>query len=328
MLYHYTFRGHAADDMSILSFPHLGEFFKYGYLGVDLFFMISGWVIVMSINDSTLLKFVKSRCTRLYPAYWFCLVATAVVIMLWGAPRYSIGFTQLVINATMLNGVIGVPHVDGVYWSLLIELKFYGLIALFILARRYWKLTINHFIWLWLCITILLICLSAYDHITLKVINYINITRYSAYFIAGMLFYQIFQRGFRVQYLIGVLFCFGVSVYQAIIHIPIIESHYNATFSPITLSLILVVFYVGLLLASLRLTSSLYSKYWFHLGTLTYPLYLIHQNIGYIIFNNISNGLNKYILLILVVLAMVGASYIIYLYIERPIRKKLKAWIN
>ena len=163
MLYHYTFRGHAADDMSILSFPDLGELFKYGYLGVDLFFMISGWVIVMSVHDSTLLKFVKSRITRLYPAYWFCLLATAGVIMVWGAPRYSIDFTQLVFNATMLNGVIGVPHVDGVYWSLLIELKFYGLIGLFIIARQYWELTINHFIWLWLSITIILLGLSEYE---------------------------------------------------------------------------------------------------------------------------------------------------------------------
>jgi peptidoglycan/LPS O-acetylase OafA/YrhL len=43
MLYHYTFRGFAADDMSPLEFPYLAHVFKYGSLGVDLFF-ITQWL--------------------------------------------------------------------------------------------------------------------------------------------------------------------------------------------------------------------------------------------------------------------------------------------
>ena len=47
VLFHYTFRGFIANS-SILEFPVLGSLFKYGYLGVDLFFMISGFVIYVN----------------------------------------------------------------------------------------------------------------------------------------------------------------------------------------------------------------------------------------------------------------------------------------
>ena len=51
VLYHYLFRGWAADNMSDLSFNKIGHFFKYGYLGVNLFFIISGFVIILSNID-------------------------------------------------------------------------------------------------------------------------------------------------------------------------------------------------------------------------------------------------------------------------------------
>ena len=60
VLFHYTFRGHKADNMSILRIPLLGEYFKYGYLGVYLFFIISGFVIILSIEHNNLLDFIKS----------------------------------------------------------------------------------------------------------------------------------------------------------------------------------------------------------------------------------------------------------------------------
>jgi peptidoglycan/LPS O-acetylase OafA/YrhL len=48
--FHYAFRGHAADGLSPISYPPLLPAAKYGYLGVQLFFMISGFVILMSVH--------------------------------------------------------------------------------------------------------------------------------------------------------------------------------------------------------------------------------------------------------------------------------------
>jgi peptidoglycan/LPS O-acetylase OafA/YrhL len=48
VFYHYGFRGFAKDDMSVVQYQPLEGFSKYGYLGVDLFFIISGFVILMT----------------------------------------------------------------------------------------------------------------------------------------------------------------------------------------------------------------------------------------------------------------------------------------
>jgi peptidoglycan/LPS O-acetylase OafA/YrhL len=53
--------------------------FKYGITGVDLFFIISGFVIFMSINNVNSAKeFVVNRITRLYPTYWACVTTTYI----------------------------------------------------------------------------------------------------------------------------------------------------------------------------------------------------------------------------------------------------------
>ncbi len=82
LLYHYTFRGYAAGDMSIMPYPLLAPISKYGYLGVDLFFLISGFVILMSASSGSLKRFAISRIVRLYPAFWVCCTVTFIAIIL------------------------------------------------------------------------------------------------------------------------------------------------------------------------------------------------------------------------------------------------------
>jgi peptidoglycan/LPS O-acetylase OafA/YrhL len=64
-------------------FPTLGRFSAYGFLGVELFFMISGFVICMSAWGRPLGDFARSRITRLFPAYWPAVLITTAVVALW-----------------------------------------------------------------------------------------------------------------------------------------------------------------------------------------------------------------------------------------------------
>src|SRR5881394_93905 len=80
LLFHYCFRGYAADGMSVMPYPTLAPVAKYGYLGVDLFFMISGFVILMSVSSGSLRDFFVSRVVRLYPAFWVCCTITFLTI--------------------------------------------------------------------------------------------------------------------------------------------------------------------------------------------------------------------------------------------------------
>ena len=76
--YHYTFSGYAGHITSI-AFPALSTAKRYGYLGVDMFFVISGFVVLLSAWGRRPHQFVISRIVRLYPAYWVAVTITAVI---------------------------------------------------------------------------------------------------------------------------------------------------------------------------------------------------------------------------------------------------------
>ena len=100
VMFHYGFRGHAADGYSLLSLPTYATVSKYGYLGVELFFMISGFVILMTASSGSLKKFVISRIVRLYPAFWACCTITFIAILIVGDKRFTATFGQYLINLT------------------------------------------------------------------------------------------------------------------------------------------------------------------------------------------------------------------------------------
>ena len=102
--------------------------FQRGQLGVTLFFVISGYVIPPSLirhSQGNLRRFAIARFMRLYPAYW---LSAGVFVLLIGMPAES----QIVwFNLTMIQRLFSVPDLIGIYWTLFIELIFYGLTALF-----------------------------------------------------------------------------------------------------------------------------------------------------------------------------------------------------
>lgn len=98
-----------------------------GYLGVPLFFVISGFVIYMTLERTERpMDFVVSRFSRLYPAYWGALLLTFSLVHAIGLPGKTVGWEVLLVNVTMLQGFLGVTSVDGVYWTLEVELLFYA----------------------------------------------------------------------------------------------------------------------------------------------------------------------------------------------------------
>ncbi|MFK3969125.1 acyltransferase family protein [Pseudomonas sp. NPDC087358] len=109
-----------------------------GKLGVLWFFMISGVVIPYSLKPGPdgARRFLISRFMRLYPAYWLSLLVFVLMLGLTGAPLPSVA--QIVANLTMVQAALGFDDVVGLYWTLFIELVFYGLcLALFIGGKLY-----------------------------------------------------------------------------------------------------------------------------------------------------------------------------------------------
>lgn len=157
VIYHYTFIGATRSNYNPLVFPEFAPITKYGYLGVELFFIISGYVVLLSAQGKTVRQFFVSRVTRLYPAYWVACTLTFLVKIVWGAGTNAslpmtddlgAGPMQYVYNMTMLQSFIGIRNMDGPYWSLAVEITFYFLISL--LIGYYLLRYVDWFLLLWL----------------------------------------------------------------------------------------------------------------------------------------------------------------------------------
>lgn len=324
VLYHYCFRGFNKDALSPLQFSPLEGFAKYGYLGVDLFFIISGFVILMSVINSNILSFIASRISRLYPAYWICLLITSLVIGIWGQEKFHYTTLAFLSNITLLNGFFQIDYIDGVYWSLLVELKFYILIGLVLVFKKI--KFISTYINVWLICTIFFYFFSKYGewNLSVTIINYFIIPKWSSYFIAGMLFYLIYKDGNIKKRIPSLILCLVVSLGYSNMKVEQLNLNYNNVFSNYIVNIIITSFYLIFLLISTQKLSFLNKKIFIKFGMLTYPLYLLHQNIGYIIFTYFKNSINKYILLGITLILMFFFAYLISHKIEKKMGSLLK----
>ena len=116
LFYHYTSGYEHVVGPHIQPVPSV----EFGYLGVDLFFVISGFVIAWTLQrSSSLADFAFGRVARLYPAYLAGAAITGIVI-------FGFGFnpTHIQTSDVAWNTVIGLPqlvnaqNLDASYWTL------------------------------------------------------------------------------------------------------------------------------------------------------------------------------------------------------------------
>jgi peptidoglycan/LPS O-acetylase OafA/YrhL len=313
VFYHYLYRGWITGGLSSVDFGHYDGFFKYGYLGVQLFFIISGFLVTMSAEGRTWQSFIIGRIGRLFPAYWTCLLVTLFFIYFVDDGRFYITILEAVANLTMISKLFGVPFVDGAYWTLIYELVFYFWIFILLITKACSIL--------FLMGVLLLLSLTSYifDYSGSFAILYGG--EFICYFAAGVCFFE-FYKGNRSFLIISVfiasllLMCLQVTN-QAISKNINIGSELSVV---ICLSIL-----ASFLLFFILLSKGVFDRFQFRyatlLGGLSYPCYLLHQNIGYIIFNKYDGIVNDYLLLLIVLSGVVGISYIIFKYIEPPLAK-------
>jgi peptidoglycan/LPS O-acetylase OafA/YrhL len=109
----------------------------WGEYGVQLFFLISGFVILMTARRARVVSdFVISRVSRLYPVYWLAVTVGIVLGVVLQLPGTQIGWVDRVANYTMVQRLLLFDNVDPVYWTLAVEMQFYMLIFLVLVITR------------------------------------------------------------------------------------------------------------------------------------------------------------------------------------------------
>ena len=127
-----------------VQFPSAAPFTWFGWVGVEIFFVISGFVIANSASKASATEFLFSRALRLYPAVWVCSTLTFIVLLLFASGKTS-EFILSYIRAMLLipKGVSG-QWLDCIYWTLAAEMAFYGLVFCALLTK---KVTLRHLAW-------------------------------------------------------------------------------------------------------------------------------------------------------------------------------------
>jgi len=235
-----------------------------GDAGVHLFFAISGFVILMTLQAShDRIGFLVSRFSRLYPAYWAAMLATAAVGLLAPLPGQQVTVSQLAVNLTMTQSYLSMPPIDPVYWSLGYELGFYAVMYALFLAGGLRHILIVGSLWLGLAllhngaIRIWDIGLP-YRLAVLLVLPYAHL------FVAGIALHELWsgRRGLAVWLLLAA--CLASA--------PLIQGWHDATYMLVALP----VFLLAVLgrLPMLRWGPLLW------LGSISYTLYLTHNLLG------------------------------------------------
>lgn len=320
VFFHYSFRGYAADAMSAMPYPLLAEWSKYGYLGLELFFMISGFVILMTATGRSLRHFAISRIVRLYPAYWVCCTITFVMTIAMGKPRYSASLGQYLANMTMMSGFFGVPFIDDVYWSLCVEMIFYAVMAAALLLRR-----VHQFQWIliaWLLAEI------ALEILPIGQFQARLLADYSVCFIAGAGCFLIWSQGLSLTRVAIVATAWGLTVFQACRRLPRFEDHYSTSMSAYVVAGIITTFFVVMLLVALRRTGAVGLQRWPLAGAITYPLYLLHENVGFMIFNSLYPRINPHILFWGTIGIVTAAAFAVHVFIERRFTLPMKVVVE
>lgn len=320
MLYHLAFRFWIEHASGYLAYPALAPFAKYGYLGVDLFFMVSGFVILLTALGRGPRAFVVSRATRLLPTYWFalCVTFTFVLVWPWPIPDYqSVGVTDFLVNLTMFQEFLGFPNVDGVYWTLAVELRFYLLMFVVLLCGQS-----KHIEWLlggWIAACVLM------DQLPHPAwLQRVLIQDWAQYFVAGAICYLIRVRGMSL-YRLAV---FGVCWVHALRHgywFGLLKQHLTGvTFEPVVVFATITAFFGVFLLIAARRIPDGFQRFAF-LGTLTYPLYLLHTQIGKALLSVGYPHLPPLLLLAAVCALLLGLAAATHHWIERPFTPRLRA---
>jgi peptidoglycan/LPS O-acetylase OafA/YrhL len=251
--------------------------FAYGWLGVHLFFLISGYVIYMTLDKpQSPTNFFFRRWLRLFPAMLICsVIIYSTAAYFFERPAGSPALRDLLPGLTFIEPMwwrkfIGPPQgqLEGAFWSLYVEVKFYLLAGLF-----YFLLGEKKTIWvlclLFLSSAALPLLNTSFPNLDWSVprqILFILSAKYFGWFAAGALFY-VYTKDRHVHLLIWAV-AIGLAAALSL----------NGVGTQAIWAGVGVVMIFTSAILSKRMQSFLTSPYLLMLGFASYPLYLLHEN--------------------------------------------------
>ncbi|MEH1899755.1 MAG: acyltransferase [Nostoc sp.] len=294
-----------------------------GWLGVHLFFVISGYCIAASVyklsfkNGSTW-NFIKSRFWRLMPTYWLALIIT-ITLNLVSSPFNQTNFLNSfpsslqswVGNLFLIQPYLNVPFYVVVYWSLVVELGFYIIIAILLAIRNNINQNLSFF-------TAIILGLSS---VFIPADPRLGLLKYWSEFLCGSLVFialwasnqnHIYQRNLC---LIVILLLGGLGQYMTFAHHQANQILFSSTFS-------IIIYFLYKL--DKHIDSLKFIKWLKFTGVMSYSLYLLHAPFQGRVINLGSRfiPLDSPIMLLLQIISwaiVISFSFMFYRLVEKPL---------
>ncbi len=303
-LFHYTFRGWAADDFSVVKYPILGSFFKYGYLGLYAFFIMSGFLCAPSLLKKDFFLFWSSRLKRLVPPYWLCVLIIVVCYHFCSCWFCHYSWKQLLGSLLFLNFFCDVKYIDHAHWYIFYLVKFYFLVSLFIFIRS--KIDFDVFLCLYIGI-------FAITEFFLGKLSFLFDRNFFIFFLLGLSFYSLYAKSFSYLRIINLLLGFVFAIFSVQNMRLNMIKHYGHDFSIFIILGFIFLLYLFFLLLSLRPNFGFkIHPVFLVLSACSYPFYLLHHNLGFFLINKLSLYFNKYLLILIVLFVVFVLSYLVY----------------
>ncbi len=305
--------------------------FNAGIMGIDQFFIISGFVIIMTIEKINGWKeFLLSRFSRLYPAYWTCVTITTILILLH---TQSIYFTReenqitnnllvrYVFNLTMVQNYLKVGNIDATYWTLLIELIFYFFMLIVLTTKntRYIEQIGLGFLLFCSLYTFDAISQNAIFH---KIIVFIPLIAFFPLFYGGIILYKM--KFDKITTLRMALFL-STLVIQCLMFENCYRNNNYISFKEYVIALPII--YSLFLLFLFDKLNFIVNPITIWLGQISYSLYLLHYFLGTFIiipFFMKTFNLNIWMSSSIALCVVLIIAHFVYKYVENPAMKYLR----
>lgn len=271
----------------------------------------------------TVRDFCFFRWARLYPTFWTCAAITYLVTTLSDLPGRTVRVIDALANISMLSITLGRKPIDAVYWSLEIELFFYALMALLVVLRlRSHLVTILATLVL---INGILLCVpgpAVELPRLIKAVRMLFTMRYLHFFLFGIVCYELHrwrsEGGNGLRSYPHIKKFFGITLLCAIV---------SSLETPIDECLYMIVLGALFFSATQFQVKILQSKTLLFLGACSYPLYTLHQNVGFAVIKRLEElSVPPLAAISMTTLLVVGLAHLISRCIEVPSNRILRDW--
>jgi peptidoglycan/LPS O-acetylase OafA/YrhL len=318
MLFHYFYYGPMYDALP--KALQAGPWLSFGPFAVFAFFVISGFVISLSAEGKTWGEFIASRISRLVPALIVCATLTYAVVTVAGAGD-NLATWHWIKAVTFLPMMAGGEMIDESYWSIAYEMRFYALV-LILLATGLFAYTAE-------VLTVLaLVTLVLYQSTLLAPVAIMLLFPHAAFFALGVLLYRYRAGGLSVLGLAMVAVNMVMALVGAVLQFAETDALDDVT-SPKWLVAAVLAGALGLVgMAQSADLPAGHAQMAALLGGMSYPLYLIHQALGFEVILALEPVTGPALAAPAAIAVVLALAYAVHVGVERRVARPLRMAIG